>query len=155
MAAVTLDDGQAQVEVAVFNELYEAHRTLIKEDALLIIIGKASSDSYSGGMRVTADEIMDLDGARTRYATGLRLTLADTPDARKLIDGLAPHRLQSGCPVSLVYRNETATCDVLLGSAWRVRLSDDLFAALGGFGRVDVGYAVVLKAGRDRERAAA
>jgi hypothetical protein len=44
---------------------------------------------------------------------------------------------------------------VLLGSAWRVRLSDDLFAALAGFGRVDVGYAVVLKAGRDRERAAA
>ena len=155
MAAVTLDDGQAQVEVAVFNELYEAHRTLIKEDALLILIGKASSDSYSGGMRITADEIMDLDGARTRYATGLRLNLADKTDARKLIDGLAPHRLQSGCPVSLAYRNETATCDVLLGTAWRVRLSDDLFAALAGFGRVDVGYAVVLKSGRDRVRAAA
>ncbi|MBK9326518.1 MAG: DNA polymerase III subunit alpha [Hydrogenophilales bacterium] len=155
MAAVTLDDGQAQVEVAVFNELYEAHRTLIKEDALLIIIGKASSDAYSGGMRVTADEIMDLDGARTRFATHLKLSLNTGPDARTLIASLAPHRLPTGCPVSLSYRGETASCDVLLGSAWRVRLSDDLFAALAGFGRVDVGYAVVLKAGRDRERAAA
>jgi DNA polymerase-3 subunit alpha len=155
MAIVTLDDGQAQVEVTVFNEVYEAHRALIKEDALLIIIGKAGSDAYSGGMRVTADEVMDLDGARTRFATHLKLTLDDGPDARKLIDGLAPHRLPTGCPVSLSYRNATASCDVLLGSAWRVRLSDDLFAALAGFGRVDVGYAVALKAGRDRERAAA
>jgi DNA polymerase-3 subunit alpha len=155
MAIVTLDDGQAQVEVTVFNEVYEAHRALIKEDALLIIIGKAGSDAYCGGMRVTADEVMDLDGARTRFATHLKLTLDDGPDARKLIDGLAPHRLPTGCPVSLSYRNATASCDVLLGSAWRVRLSDDLFAALAGFGRVDVGYAVALKAGRDRERAAA
>ena len=155
MAAVTLDDGQAQVEVAVFNELYEAHRPLIKEDALLLIIGKASSDAYSGGMRVNADEIMDLDGARTRFATQLRLALDDRPDPRKLIDSLAPHRLASGCPVGLAYHSDQASCDILLGAAWRVRLSDDLLTALAGFGRVDVGYAVVLKSGRERERAAA
>jgi DNA polymerase-3 subunit alpha len=151
MAAVILDDGIAQVEVAVFNELYEAHRTLIKEDALLIIVGKASADAYSGGMRVTADEIMDLDGARTRYATGLRLDLDGAPDARRLVDCLAPHRLPAGCPVSLAYRNDSASCDVLLGNTWRVRLSEDLFAALAGFGEARVNYAVTLKSGRERE----
>ena len=155
MAAVTLDDGQGQVEVAVFNELYEAHRPLIKEDALLILVGKAAADAYSGGMRITADDVMDLDGARTRFATQLRLALDDRPDARRLVDSLAPHRLQSGCPVHLTYRNDAASCDLLLGGAWRVRLSDELLAALSGFGRVDVSYAVALKSGRERERAAA
>ncbi|MEW5786850.1 MAG: DNA polymerase III subunit alpha [Pseudomonadota bacterium] len=155
MAFVTLDDGQAQVEAAVFNELFEAHRALIKEDALLLVVGKASHDEYSGGMRVTADDILDLDGARTRYATGLRLELKDAPDPRRVIDALAPHRLPGGCPVSLGYHNTVASCDLQLGPDWRLRLSDDLLAALAPLGSLRVNYAVVLKSGRDRERVAA
>lgn len=153
MAVVMLDDGDTRVEVTVFNELFDAHRALIKEDALLVVSGRASHDEYSGGMRVTADEIMDLDGARTRFATGLRLALADDPDARGLMDALAPHRLPNGCAVALSYRNAEASCDLLLGQSWRVRLSDDLFAALNAFGKAQVNYAVVLKSGREREGA--
>ncbi len=153
MASVILDDGDSRVEVTVFNELFEAHRALIKEDTLLIVAGRASHDEYSSGMRVTADEIMDLDGARTRFATGLRLILDDGPDARKLIAALAPHRLANGCAVGLAYRNDRASCDLLLGPAWRVRLSDDLFAALSAFGKAQANYAVVLKSSREREGA--
>jgi len=42
MAFVTLDDRSAQVEVAVFNETYEACRAFIKEDELLVVTGRAS-----------------------------------------------------------------------------------------------------------------
>jgi DNA polymerase-3 subunit alpha len=155
MAYVTLDDRSAQVEVAVFNEALEANRDLIREDALLIVAGKASHDDYSGGMRVTADQLMDLDGARTRFATGLRLSLNDGVEARRLIDLLAGHRQADGCAVTLRYRAAGAECDLLLGSAWRQRLSDELFAGLAGFGAIEVGYAPVLKSGRERERAVA
>ena len=156
MAYVTLDDRGAQVEVAVFNELFEANRGLIKEDALLIVAGKASHDDYSGGMRVTADELMDLEGARTRFATGLRLDLADGVEARALTDVLAGYRAGggAGCPVSLHYRNAVAECDLHLGQAWRLRLSEELFTALADLGGFSVGYAPVLKS-RERERVAA
>ncbi len=162
MCFVTLDDKTAQVEVAVFNETWEASRSFIKEDEILIVTGKASEDSYSGGMRVTADELMTLDAARTRYATGLRLALKSGGESanqvRPLIDLLAAHRESKhvGCPVILSYGNAKATCDLALGAAWCLRLSNELFSALEEFGQADVKYAVTLKSGgRERERAAA
>ena len=155
MAFVTLDDGQAQVDVAVFNETYDANRQRIKEDALLIIAGKASHDDYSGGMRVTADEILDLEGARTRFATQLRLVMNDgqqsAADANRLMEALAPYRDANGCPVSLGYRNEAAACDLTLGSGWKMRLAGELLDTLAGLGEVKTAYSVVLKSGRERE----
>jgi hypothetical protein len=58
MAVVTLDDGTAQVEVTVFNELWEAERAKIKEDELLLVEGKVQPDDFSGGLRVTADKLL-------------------------------------------------------------------------------------------------
>jgi len=155
MCFVTLDDKTAQVEVAVFNETWEASRNFIKEDELLIVTGKASDDQYSGGMRVTADELMSLDAARTRYATGLKLALKQEVSAVSLVEVLAAHRetKQVGCPVTLTYGNAQATCDLVLGAAWTLRLSNDLFSALDRYGQAEVKYAVTLKSGgRERER---
>ncbi|MDD5388262.1 MAG: DNA polymerase III subunit alpha [Gallionellaceae bacterium] len=155
MCFVTLDDKTAQVEVAVFNETWEASRNFIKEDELLIVTGKASDDQYSGGMRVTADELMSLDAARTRYATGLKLALNPGVSAAPLVEVLATHRetKQVGCPVTLSYSNAQASCDLVLGAAWTLCLSNDLFSALESFGRMEVKYAVTLKSGgRERER---
>ncbi len=72
MMILLLDDATAQVEVVIFNELYEQNRQLLKDDALLVIEGKVNRDDYSGGVRVTAERIYDLAGARTRFAQGLR-----------------------------------------------------------------------------------
>jgi DNA polymerase-3 subunit alpha len=55
MAIVTLDDGSAQVELTVFNEIYEASRPWIREDELLVVRGKASLDEYSGNVRVSGE----------------------------------------------------------------------------------------------------
>ncbi len=155
MASIVLDDRSAQLEIAVFGELFDANKALLKEDALLIVAGNARDDSYSGGMRVTAEEVMDIDTARTRFATGLKLDLKEVIDVRHLIDLLTGYKDAKGCTVSLHYRNPKAECDVQLGPAWKLRLSEELFSALAEFGTFNVGYAVVLKSSRDRERAAA
>jgi DNA polymerase-3 subunit alpha len=131
MAFVLLDDGTAQVEVAVFNELYDAARDRLKEDNTLVVLGKVSLDSYSGGLRVTADELYDLEHARTRFAARLSLTLGGEVHADRLHDLLGPYRQESaGCPVSLRYSNAAAACEIELGQAWRVRLSDNLLGGL-------------------------
>jgi DNA polymerase-3 subunit alpha len=155
MASILLDDRSAQLEIAVFGELFDGNKALLKEDALLIVAGNARDDSYSGGMRVTAEEVMDIDTARTRFATGLKLDLKEGVDVRRLIDLLTGYKNANGCAVSLHYRNPQAECDVQLGPAWRLRLTEELFVALAEFGTFNVGYSVVLKSSRDRERAAA
>ena len=139
MMILLLDDATAQVEVVIFNELYEQNRHLLKDDALLVIEGKVNRDDYSGGIRVTAERIYDLAGARTRFAQGLRLACngqchAQSNSGRKLAEMLAPYKVQEGgCPVWVDYHNQNARCRVRLGEDWRVRLDDRLLESLGGW----------------------
>ena len=134
MIVVTLDDGTAQVEITVFNELYDAERAKIREDEPLIVEGKVSRDDFSGGLRVNAEKLMTLAEARGRFAKALRVGLhakvsrGDTA-AERLRALLAPYR-NGPCPVRVCYRNEQAECELPLGEAWRVRLEDELLAGL-------------------------
>jgi len=131
MMAVLLDDGTAQVEVSVFNELFEKHRDKLKEDALLVVQGKVQRDDFAGGFRVTADELYDLPGLRARYAARLRLEMNGQADAKRLMDTLAPYRAEGACPVFVHYVTGAAACDVALGDAWRVRPDAQLLERLG------------------------
>ncbi len=134
MLILLLDDATAQVEVVIFNELYEQNRHLLKDDALLVIEGKVNRDDYSGGVRVTAERIYDLAGARTRFAQGLRLACNGQSSGRKLAELLAPYKAQEGgCPVWVDYHTPNARCRVRLGEDWRVRLDDRLLESLGGW----------------------
>ena len=129
MAVVVLDDGSTQLEVTVFNELWDAERAKIKEDELLLVEGKVQKDDYSGGLRITADKLYTLAEARGRYARGLRLTMNGGSDAKRLQALLAPFR-NGPCPVRLNYRNADAVAELPLPESWRVRLDDALLAGL-------------------------
>jgi DNA polymerase-3 subunit alpha len=135
MIVVTLDDGTAQVELTVFNELFEAERAKIREDEPLVVEGKVSRDDFSGGLRVNADKLLTLAEARGRFAKALRLalngkvSLGDTAAAERLRVLLAPYR-NGPCPVRVRYRNAQAECELPLGESWRVRLDDELLSGL-------------------------
>jgi DNA polymerase-3 subunit alpha len=132
MAIVTLDDGAAQVELTVFNELWEAERNKIREDELLLVEGKVQRDDYSGGLRVTADRLLTLGEARGRYARLLQLSLnggSRAETAARLQTLLSPYR-SGGCPVRLRYRNTDAEAELMLPESWRVRLDDALLTGL-------------------------
>jgi DNA polymerase III subunit alpha len=130
MMVVLLDDGTAQVELTVFNELFEKHRDKLKEDALLIAQGKVQRDEFAGGLRVTAEDLYDLSALRERYAARLRLAMNGHSDARQLMDLLAPYRADGACPVLVHYETGDAACDVALGDAWRVRPDGQLLERL-------------------------
>ena len=135
MIVVTLDDGTAQVEMTVYNEVFEAERAKIREDEPLIVEGKVSRDDFNGGLRVVADRLMTLAEARSRFAKALRValngkvSLGDTAAAERLRILLAPYR-NGPCPVRVRYRNAQAECELPLGEAWRVRLDDELLVGL-------------------------
>jgi DNA polymerase-3 subunit alpha len=133
MMVVMLDDGSAQLELSVFNELFEKHRDKLKEDALLIVQGKAQRDDFSGGLRVTADELYDLAALRERFAARLRLEMNGHSDARQLMELLTPYRAQGACAVFVHYETGAAACDVALGDDWRVRPDGQLLERLGAW----------------------
>jgi DNA polymerase-3 subunit alpha len=133
MMVVMLDDGTARAELSVFNELFERHREKLKEDALLIVQGKAQRDEFAGGLRVMAEELYDLAGLRARYAARLRLYMNGNSNARRLMELLTPYRADGACPVYVHYETGGAACDVALGDAWRVRPDSQLLEHLGAW----------------------
>ncbi|MGH8726361.1 MAG: OB-fold nucleic acid binding domain-containing protein, partial [Burkholderiales bacterium] len=139
MMVVMLDDASAQVEISVFNELFEKHRDKLKEDALLIVSGKVQDDQFSGGLRVLAEDLLDLETLRTRYAARLRISMNGNTDAmrdaRRLQQVLAPYRAtgSGACQVIVSYGNGKGACEVALGENWRVRPDSKLIADLGAW----------------------
>jgi len=127
MMVVVLDDGTARVELSVFNELFEKHRDKLKEDALLVVSGRVQRDEFVGGLRVMAEDLLDLAALRERYASRLHIAMNgktnEVRDAKRLMETLAPYRAEGtgGCPVLVHYENGAASCDVALGEAWKVR----------------------------------
>jgi DNA polymerase-3 subunit alpha len=134
MAIVTLDDGVARVEVVVGAELLIQSGNLIKEDQLLVIEGRISHDDFTDGIRVSARKIYDLAGARSQFASLLKIACNGQSDAAKLSSILHPYRVSDGeakrCPVKVEYHNDHGHVSLMLGDDWRVALHDDLIAQL-------------------------
>jgi DNA polymerase-3 subunit alpha len=150
MAFVQLDDGTQAREISVFSELFDAERTKIVTDEVLLVEGKVSNDDFSGGLRIVADKLMTLGEARSRFARLLQIRLngevADAGGACAAADRLesllAPFR-EGGCPVRVRYRNGCAEAELPFGEAWRVRLDDALLEGLRGWlpeGAVEIVY---------------
>ena len=146
MLFATIDDGTAQIEVALFNEMYEANRARLREDALLVVSGKVTLDEYSGGLRVSVDEVFDLQAMRESRAKALIIHLNGNANAQRLASILNPYRVASptlGTPVEIHYQTKGASCRLRLGSAWRVHVPDELMSTLGEWidaGSVEVSY---------------
>ena len=126
MAAVNLDDGSGKIEVAIFNEVWENYRHLVKEDQLLFVEGRVSEDQFSGGLRVTADRVFDLAGARNEFAREIKLSFNGQADAARLAQMIKPH-MPGSCAVRVAYRNRDALCEMEIGSA---KISDALLNSL-------------------------
>ena len=127
MVFAVLDDGTAQIEISVFNELYEKHRGRLREDQLLVVQGKVSNDEYSGGMRIVASGTTCSWRARrapSRCASGS--TARPTRRACQLLNPFRaePENGVPGVPVDVVYRRNNFLCTVRLGEDWRVRMAE-------------------------------
>jgi len=90
LALFKLDDKSATIEARVDEKLLNEHKNLLKEDALIIAMGKAQPDRFSGGMQFTITQLWDLEQARCRFGRYLRVALKTDgtnpgPDVAKLL----------------------------------------------------------------------
>jgi DNA polymerase-3 subunit alpha len=135
------DDADSN-EVIFFGEVFDKFRNKIKEDELLVLEvqlrargggNRNPSGEYEGGGEarpsIRAVSALDLAEARNRFARGMKITCNGGSSGGKLRDLLAPYR-SGRCPVSVVYTNRGAVCEIDLGEKWRVNLHDDLIHSL-------------------------
>ena len=137
IAFLTLDDRRARVDVALFGETYDKYRELLNNDRLLIIEGEVSEDDYSGGLKVSAQQILTMPQARAVFSSGLRLLIA--PDfaqgkgLQQLLGILAPHQVRGDAPAAkleLQYENSVGRGVIRCASPWRIEVEDDMLQDL-------------------------
>ncbi len=133
MLIVLLDDGTGQVEMTVFNELFDANRHMFREDEMVIVQGNARHDTFTGGVRFTAESVMDLVAARAKYAEAVGLAFNGNASTELLRELLTPYLANvantPGVPVRVSYATTGARCEAELGRQWLVTPSDDALAS--------------------------
>ena len=137
IAFLTLDDRRARIDVALFGDTYEKYRELLQTDRLLIVEGEVSEDDYSGGLKVSAQQILTMPQARTVFSKGLRLSIA--PDfaqgkgLQQLLGILSPHQVYGDKPAAkleLQYENSVGRGVIRCASPWRLEVGDDMLQEL-------------------------
>jgi DNA polymerase III subunit alpha len=127
---LTLDDRTAQL-TCILGEEFLAGHTPPRKDMLLFVQGRIQPDDFSGGWRVFANEILDLEQVQGRFAQRVLLQFAGTPAPMdRLLQALQGLRHPSGCPVTVDYVNGAARVKLDLGADWRIRVQEAGLAPL-------------------------
>ena len=92
--------------------------------------GKVSEDRFSGGLRISAEKVMDVGAARVQYGQRMVVALEKNIDPAYLRETLSPYRQENGLPFVMKYTCPGASCEIVLGDAWRVVPGDALQMAL-------------------------
>ena len=114
LALFKLDDKSGMIDARVDEALMNAHKNLLKEDELIIVMGKVQPDRFSGGMQLTVNQIWDLEQARCRFGKYLRVAVnGKAPDVGRMVKDFPAKRemteqglLVRGLPVRLALSRE-------------------------------------------------
>jgi DNA polymerase-3 subunit alpha len=154
LALFKLDDKSGVIEARADEALINANRNLLKDDELIIVMGKLQPDRFSGGMQLTVTQIWDLQQARCRFGKFLRVSVnGKAPDVAGLIRDYPAQRevseqgeLVRGLAVRLLVSGQDqegqARAELQLGERFKFFPSD---AALAGWrAQADQGRAEIV-----------
>jgi len=93
LALFKLDDKSGVIEARVDEALINAHKNLLKDDALIIVMGKLQPDRFAGGMQLTVNQIWDLEQARCRFGKFLRVAVnGHAPEVDRILKAFPAQR---------------------------------------------------------------
>ncbi len=130
MAFVRLEDLKGKAELTVFSELYERRASLLQEDNLIYVIGRA--EERAGQTQVVAEEVYPLEEAGSLVELHLLLPLdeVDEPLLERLREALRRSRGPTGVLLQLAMGDSQEL--VKAGEEFSVRLSRGLLRELEG-----------------------
>ena len=150
LALFKLDDKSGTIDARADEALINANRNLLKEDELVIVMGKLQPDRFSGGLQLTVNQVWDLATARCRFGKFLRVSVnGHAPDIQRLVKDFPPRReiseqgeLVRGLNVRLALRRDDAVAEVQLGEEAKFFPSDAALASWSA--QADKGQAQVI-----------
>ena len=139
-AFLTLDDKSGRIELSVWAEKYNAYREILAKDALLVVKGAVSEDSFTGGLKMVAESIQSIYEARCSKLRRLELNITAGSDdwVEQVYTTLSGFK-DGTCAVTVDYHQPHASGTLKLGSHWKVQPRDELISRLREqFGKTNV-----------------
>ncbi len=131
---LSLEDKTGRMDVVVFSELHEENIS-IEVEKPLVISCELSQDGYTGGVKLTAQNIYSVAQARAHFAAHIRLTL--TPDVQPLSLQSLLQENPGECNVAFWYKSAVAKARLFPQKSWAILPDDALLEALAEKG-VDI-----------------
>jgi DNA polymerase-3 subunit alpha len=137
LALFKLDDKSDTIEATADEAVINAHRNLLKDDELIVVMARLQPDRFTGGYRLNVNQVWDLATARCRFGKFLRVAVnGAAPDIRSILRDFPPRREMSdqgelvrGLPVRLSVRRDQAVAELQLGEEARFFPSDAALAS--------------------------
>ncbi|MBS6009710.1 MAG: DNA polymerase III subunit alpha, partial [Haemophilus parahaemolyticus] len=129
----TIEDRSGKLDITLFSEALETYGDLIEKDDIIIATGSIQFDDFSGGLKMSAREIMTLDDARTRNAKSLALAInqeqLDAKFVKELTACITPYK-EGTLPLHFYYQSEQGRALLKGGVEWRVTPSEQMLVEL-------------------------
>jgi len=137
LALFKLDDKSGMIEATADEAVINANRHLLKDDELIIVMAKMQPDRFSGGFRLSINQVWDLATARCRFGKFLRVAVnGKAPDIKRLVREFPPKReiseqgeLVRGLGVRLSVKRDAAVAELQLGEEAKFFPSDAALAS--------------------------
>jgi DNA polymerase III subunit alpha len=123
LAIFKLDDKSATIEATADEATMNTYRNILREDELVVVMGKVQNDRFSGGLRLSINQVWDLNQARCRFGKYLRVAVNGTvPDITRIVrehparvEASEQGNLVRGLGVRLQVLREGANAEIELG----------------------------------------
>lgn len=125
-----LDDSTSRMDAVVFGEVFDQFTAPLASGDMLVIEGEVANDDFSGGVKLTTQQLYTIPAARIRFARCLELRLNQNSAA--LLGNIQMLlKAHSGrCPVQFAYSNEQAKAHLNLAPEWNIDPTDELLQRL-------------------------
>lgn len=132
IAILKIEDRTGIIEVTLFSNLYQQVAGILDKNVMLVIRGTIGKDDFMGGLKMVADLIYTLDKVREQ-AKRLLIRVTEKEDVNRLLIELPTvikEYLKGPCSIAIAYRGETASAELMLGKAWKIKPNQELLNQL-------------------------
>jgi len=140
MGFMAIDDKTARLEVVMGPGVYEMVQETLKPDMVVLVEGEVAEDTFNGGIKLDASQVVTLAEARSEKARAIKLSVTktenDLSDAKvnELKQLLNIFKAETGLPIVIDYTNHTAKVQIKTSEGLLFTPEDDLIESLDASG---------------------
>lgn len=133
MGFLAIDDQTARLDVVLRPAVFESSRDLLVADSVVLVYGEVAEDTFNGGIKLDAEQLVSLAEARIEKARAIKLYASDSTEThaiQALAASLSAYRTEQGLPLVIDYQNHQAKAQLISEEGTKFFPDDELFEAL-------------------------